>query len=554
VPGYVANRLVGRGASGEVWSARVAGSIDEVALKVIAVPTRRALLRAEREAAALIALDHPHLVRLHEVVPLRDAMVLVLDLADAGALSDVLASRGRLSAGEVVAALAPVAAAVDYAHLAGVVHGDICASNIVFAAAGYPLLADLGVARLRGESHPAHATAAYVDPSVVLGSAPAPASDVFSLGAVAFHALTGQTVWPDTSTEDALAAALRGDLDRLEPALVAAATPAGMRAVVLRALHREPRLRGTAADFALDLRHAAEPVPVELAAGRTSPVPPTGRSGRRAPRHTGRHAAPPRHAASRDETATPPPAEPVDEATVDAPGNAALGSTAPQGLYTAAVVARARPAVPRGRARRLGRRIPPWLRVATALALVAVGTAVAVWSVLGSTRHPTHPAGAEATLPLDVPTLVPTLGPSAAGPDQSPSSSGPPPAPLDAADASTILTQLDALREHAFATRTSLLLTGVYLDGPLLTADEQELNRLVPTGCGLEGARTSYTHVRVVGQDGTTVQLSADAQLAPSVLICNGNASGQAAGTKPEQVSILLMRRGSGWAIAGLTR
>src|ERR671926_261864 len=88
-----------------------------------------------REAALLGALDPPHLVRLHEVVhqPRRGGpprVALVLDLLAGGSLAAVLDRRGRLRPGEVVTALAPVAAALAHAHDRGVVHGDLSPGNV----------------------------------------------------------------------------------------------------------------------------------------------------------------------------------------------------------------------------------------------------------------------------------------------------------------------------------------------------------------------------------------------------------------------------------------
>ena len=153
VPGYRLDRLLGRGGSGEVWRARPRAGGAAVAVKVLVAGDAE---RQAREAALLGALDHPHLVRLHEVVhqPRRGGparVALVLDLLEGGSLAALLARRGRLRPGEVVTALAPVAAALACAHEQGVVHGDLSPGNVVFTAEGRPVLTDLGVARVLGE-------------------------------------------------------------------------------------------------------------------------------------------------------------------------------------------------------------------------------------------------------------------------------------------------------------------------------------------------------------------------------------------------------------------
>ena len=177
-----------------------------VAVKVLVAgdPERQA-----REAALLGELDHPHLVRLVEVVhqPRRGGearVALVLELLAGGSLAALLARRGRLRPGEVVTAVAPVAAALAHAHEHGVVHGDLSPGNIVFTAEGRPVLTDLGVARVLGETAAGEVTPAYVDPTVARGGAPGPASDVFGVAAAAFHALTGVAPWNAATPGDTL--------------------------------------------------------------------------------------------------------------------------------------------------------------------------------------------------------------------------------------------------------------------------------------------------------------------------------------------------------------
>ena len=256
--------LLGRGGSGEVWRAVPRRGGDAVAVKVLVAgdPERQA-----REAALLGALDHPHLVRLIEVVhqPRRGGeprVALVLDLLAGGSLADVLARRGRLRPGEVVTTIAPVAAALAHAHGQGVVHGDLSPGNIVFTAEGRPVLTDLGVARVLGETAAGEVTPAYVDPTVARGGAPGPASDVFGVAAAAFHALTGIAPWNAATPGDTLTVAAGGVLPDL--AELAPEAPPELIDVLRRGLAADPHDRGTAAAFALDLRHACRPEPVRL--------------------------------------------------------------------------------------------------------------------------------------------------------------------------------------------------------------------------------------------------------------------------------------------------
>jgi protein kinase-like protein len=278
VPGYTVEQLLGFGGSGQVWRARVAATGEAVALKRITIGQPAQIRAAQAEAALLSTLDHPHLIRVHKLVPTGDAVVLVLDLAAGGTLADLVAARGRITPGEAVTALSPIGAALAYAHNAGVVHGDVTPANVLFTEVGMPLLADLGVARLLGDDAPAHSTPAFIDPAVAVGHVPGPQSDVFMLGATTLHALTGRPLWSGAGPGEVLAAAARADIDAIERRVAELDVPEPMREVVARALSVRPEARGTAAEFALDLRHAATPVAVELDAGRARarPVLPPG--------------------------------------------------------------------------------------------------------------------------------------------------------------------------------------------------------------------------------------------------------------------------------------
>ncbi len=533
--GYTVERLLGSGGSGEVWQARVTSSGAPVALKRVATASEDQRQRARAEAALLSALDHPNLVRLHSMVPAHDALVLVLDLADGGSLADLLAARGRLTPGEVITAVAPVAAALAYLHGEGVVHGDVSPGNILFTAAGVPLLADVGVARLTGDDTDAEATPAYVDPAVAAGCVPGAPSDVFMLGGVALHALTGAPPWPARDGAAALRLAAAGGLDDVAARLATADVSPAMAAVVARALAIDPQRRGTAADLALDLRHSGEPVAVELAAGAARPGP----QALTGPRHAARPIGP----------------EPADRSrpAFDRPQAVTPGGPAP----TRIVGPRPRPVIPRG-PRRQAR---PWAaRLVGALLLaaaLAVGGTLWAWAAGSGDgpagRRPANPRAEVATSPKAGVASVPPARAATPRPAAAPASARPAPTRPSAVQRwAAALAGLDRLRARAFATRDPSLLRRVYRPGPLLTADTALLARLVPTGCGLAGARTRYTSVRVAAKRGRVTVL-ATATLPPSQLVCGGRVRATAPGAGPSRLRIDLVRTGDGVRIAGET-
>jgi len=555
LPGFVVGELLGSGNSSEVWAARIAATGERVALKRVALTEPDALRAARTEAALLTALDHPHLVRLHALIPTPEAAVLVLDLADGGSLADMLARRSRLAVGEVVTALAPIGAALAYAHQRGVLHGDVTPGNVLFTSIGLPMLGDLGVARIVGDSGAVRCTPEYIDPAVARGFVPGPSSDVFMLGAIALRALTGSPVWRGTTTAGILADAAAGDLGHLRERL--AGLPPPVVAVLEQALVAEPHLRCTAAEFALDLRHSAVPMPVELSAGRRATTTlGTGRTtaGRvlASPRPPGAHRAMARRRSGR--RAVPDP----DRPAFDRPGPTPA-TPGHEGALTHRVRASARPTLPPppGRFRRFldrassaasGRRSFRLGIIALVVGAIALGGGL-LWSSRPSPadaarrptdagRLPTDAAG-QPTDAARLPTVAPTVAPSV--PPQSSNS----PSPAD------VLRRLDDLREQAFARRDVGLLAQVYVPGPLLDEDSVRLRRLVPVGCGLVGAHTEFRNVQASSRSAGRWSIRATARLAPSTLRCTGVVRGRAAGAGPTGLRIELVQVAGQYRIAG---
>jgi len=512
VPGYVLDVPIGSGGSGQVWRAHPAAGGSAVAIKLLPAVGPEQLAAARTEAAMLAGLDHPHLVRLHEAVPFAGRLALVLELAAAGSLADLLERRGRLAPGEVVTAVAPVGAALAYAHNADVVHGDVSAANIVFTAVGLPLLADLGVARLAGDARPARSTPAYLDPVVAAGGQPQPASDVFMLAAVALHALTGEPPWRSGAADRALQEAARGDLAAVHARLSAAPAPAPMVAVLAAALEPDPVRRPTAAEFALDLRHAAEPVAVDLNAGRGP-----------------RHACP----------------------SADARADARADQAAADPAFTRLVARARQPAAPRADAGRRERRGHlPRAALAGVAAVAAAGAVVALALALWLPGH------APAKSPMAARSAPLPAGPPPGGPRHrtAPAPHTMAPVPLDVAGAAQVLATLDVVRAQAFARRQPSLLAQVYRPGPLRDQDVATLTRLVPRGCGLYGVRTDYTGVRITARGTGRVVLSLKATLSPSVLKCAGSARARAPGSGPTALRVVLQAVDGRYLLAGITR
>lgn len=260
LPGYDVLDVLGHGASGTVWAVRNADGIRLAAKVFDGNPDQ-----LDYELSVLEALRHDHVVRLQHVVadlstdPVGTA--LIMQLAEGGSLADTLDRRGVLTPGELVTVLCPVARALHDLHGLGLVHGDLSPGNVLLTAEGKPLIADLGMSRLAGHAgDEVWATESWAAPEVLAGGSPIPASDVYSLGAIAWRALTGAPPEP---------AALRPDLAVLAPEV-----SAQLRDLVTAALAHTHSARPLPGEFAITLWQCAtpEPAPVQGSPARRAAV------------------------------------------------------------------------------------------------------------------------------------------------------------------------------------------------------------------------------------------------------------------------------------------
>lgn len=261
-------RLLARGGHGTVYVAVHREDGRRAAVKILSRAfgsSPEMAGRFVREARILSRLRHPGVVDIHELGILPDGRPFVaMELLEGKSLLDVLASRGRLPLAEVLEILAPVCAALDAAHQAGVIHRDVKASNVLVAAGDPPTvkLLDFGVARATGPDDPVLTTAGQrlgsahaMAPELIRGGTADPRADVYALGVLLYQLLTGELpFW----SEDAF------ELERLHlgappprPGRLAPVPPA-VDAVVERALAKRPDDRfSSPAAFLEALRAAA---------------------------------------------------------------------------------------------------------------------------------------------------------------------------------------------------------------------------------------------------------------------------------------------------------
>jgi len=264
-------RLLGRGGVGEVFLAdRADGRVEQrVAIKLLSqsVPRPSLRLRFLQERQILARLQHPGIARLLDVGETPEGRpYLVLDYIDGVPIdvySQKLDLRGRLRL------FLEVCDAVAYAHRNLIIHRDIKPSNILVDTAGHPKLLDFGIAKIldadTGQTRTQERllTPDYASPEQVRGAAQSTATDIYSLGAVLYRLLTGQSphAFPNCTAEAIDAAICTTDpvpARRLNSEL-----PADLDFILIKALRKEPEERYSSVEvLADDLKAFLESRPV----------------------------------------------------------------------------------------------------------------------------------------------------------------------------------------------------------------------------------------------------------------------------------------------------
>jgi TolB-like protein/tRNA A-37 threonylcarbamoyl transferase component Bud32/Flp pilus assembly protein TadD len=194
---------IGRGGMGVIYRARQRHSRRIVALKRILschADSQETLMRFRREAQAAAKLDHPNILPIYEVSESEEGLPFFsMKFAGGGSLLEATpALRGDPR--RVVALMAKVVRAVQYAHGQGILHRDLKPGNILLDGHSEPMVSDFGLAKWLEPTDDLtrtpsiFGTPGYIAPEQVNGSEGrlTPAADVYSLGAVLFHLLTGR--------------------------------------------------------------------------------------------------------------------------------------------------------------------------------------------------------------------------------------------------------------------------------------------------------------------------------------------------------------------------
>ena len=244
---YRLERRLAQGGMAEVWLATDTLLNRSVAVKVLKPALAADPVVAERfrrEAVAVAGLNHPNIVAIYDTVDERGRQAVVMQYVPGKSLRQLLDEDNTLSPEMTIRIGEAVAAALDNAHRAGLVHRDVKPGNILVTPEGRVLLTDFGIAKaLEGETDLTSdnimmGTAKYLSPEQVRGRRLDGRADLYSLGLVLYECLVGRVPFlGDNDAATALARLQRDPtpINRLRPTL-----PAGLAELIHRLLARNP--------------------------------------------------------------------------------------------------------------------------------------------------------------------------------------------------------------------------------------------------------------------------------------------------------------------------
>ena len=198
VSGYRVDGILGEGGMGIVYRATQLSLSRTVALKILATELSQDKAfreRFRREGLLQAAIDHEHIVTVYEAGETEHGLFLAMRLIRGPTLKDMILS-GELDPARTLRILAQVADALDTAHDVGLTHRDIKPQNILIGSNDHTYLADFGLTQASDEVSLTETgqfigTIDYVAPEQIQGQGATARSDVYSLAAVLYEALTG---------------------------------------------------------------------------------------------------------------------------------------------------------------------------------------------------------------------------------------------------------------------------------------------------------------------------------------------------------------------------
>jgi serine/threonine-protein kinase len=264
---------LGHGATADVYKAFQETLDRHVAIKLLhpfLADDADFLTRFQREAKAIARLRHPNIVQVYDFDVIERIYYLVMEFVDGYTLKtklqELAATRLVMPLDEAIRIARCVAMALSYAHGRDMVHRDIKPANIIIDQENQVILTDFGMAKILGSaqftaSGDTIGTPAYASPEQVLAQPGDPRSDVYSLGAVFFHMVTGQVPY---DAETGVAVFLKHLTEPLpSPRQINPALSPDVERIIFKAMAKKPERRYQTADELIeDLDRIKDGLPV----------------------------------------------------------------------------------------------------------------------------------------------------------------------------------------------------------------------------------------------------------------------------------------------------
>ena len=278
---YYVMRKLGEGGMGQVYLAEHVRMGRKSALKVMhprAVHDADAISRFNREAANASRISHPNVAAIHDFGETSEGLIyLAMEYVEGEPLTALVERTGALPPLRAADLVRQTADALHAAHDMGIVHRDLKPDNIMLTrnrdGSDCVKVVDFGIAKAQGTSQKVTKTGLivgtpeYMSPEQLAGDTLDGRSDIYALGLVAFHLLTGRLPFPSESAQESMIMRLTERPRRRADVRDDVAGPAELQAVRDRALERDASRRyANAAEFGRDFARAVERMPESAAA------------------------------------------------------------------------------------------------------------------------------------------------------------------------------------------------------------------------------------------------------------------------------------------------
>ena len=251
---------IARGGMGIVYRARQVSLDRIVAVKLLLLgqyASEEFIHRFRIEASAAASLQHPNIVAIHEVGVHQGQHYFAMDFVDGPDLAQIVRD-GPLTAKRAAGYVKTIAEAIHFAHTRRILHRDLKPSNVLIDSNDHPRVTDFGLAKNLGNDSELTLTGqvmgspGFMPPEQALGERGkmGPGSDVYSLGAILYHALTGRAPFVGQTVNDTLQQVQ--NKEPIAPRLLAPGVPVDLETICLKCLQKESARRFASAQALAD--------------------------------------------------------------------------------------------------------------------------------------------------------------------------------------------------------------------------------------------------------------------------------------------------------------